>query len=222
MLTPRTLSEPQARALLAAHGVRLNRARLAHTCEEAIAAADAIGYPIALKVASPDISHKTDVGGVRLGLTGPLAVAEAFAAILAAVAATAPGAAVEGVMVAEMIAGEQELIVGLKRDLIFGPTVLVGLGGIWVELLKDVARRVCPISPGDAADMLAELKAFPLLRGYRGHPQCDIAAVERLLLRIAALAEAEPSVLELDLNPVLVGPAGGGAIAVDVRLVVEA
>lgn len=221
-MTPYTLSEPDARALIGPHGVRLNRAMCVRTREEAVAAAEQIGYPVALKVVSRDIPHKSDVGGVRLGLTGPLAVADAHAALVTSVAVRAPGAEIEGVMVAEMIRGEYELVVGVKRDPTFGPTILVGLGGVWVELLEDVAMRICPLSPTDAVDMIAELKALPLLRGYRGRPGCDIAAVEDLLLRVAAFADAEPSVLELDLNPVLVGPVGSGAIAVDVRMVVRA
>jgi acyl-CoA synthetase (NDP forming) len=221
VLSGRRLSESDARAVVGPHGIRLNRTRLAKTCDEAINAADMIGYPVALKVVSPGIAHKSDVGGVRLALAGPSEVARAYEAILASTAAAAPDAAVEGVMVAEMIAGEYELVLGLKRDPTFGPTVLVGLGGVWVELLNDVALRVCPLLPSDAATMLAQLRAFPLLRGFRGRPPCDIAAVEQLILRVGEFAETEPSVLELDLNPVIVGRAGAGAIAVDVRLVVQ-
>lgn len=221
-MTPRLLSEPDARALLASYGVRLNHALRVRTCEEAIAAAAQIGYPVALKIVSPDVPHKSDVGGVRLGLIGSEAVAAAYAALLADVATNVPEAEIEGVMVAEMVAGEFELVVGVKRDPTFGPTVLVGLGGVWVELLDDVAMRICPLSAFDAANMITELKALPLLMGYRGRPACDTAAVEKLLLSVARLADAEPSLIELDLNPVLVGPVGSGAVAVDVRMVVQA
>jgi len=215
------LPEFAARRLLAAYGIPFARARRVHDPEAAVAAAEEIGYPVALKVASPDISHKTDVGGVALGLTDADAVRGAWRSIDANVRRRAPAARLEGCEVEEMVTGGKEVLVGLQRDSGFGPVVVFGLGGIYVEVLHDVTFRLAPIVPLSAEHMVASVRAFPILQGVRGEPPSDLGALYEVLERVGQLAVERPEVAELDINPLLVLPEGRGVRAVDARVVLD-
>ena len=157
------------------------------SAEEAVAAAEAIGYPVAMKIVSPDILHKTDVGCVRLGVADAAEARLAHAAILGNALQYLPDAAIEGVTVQEMLKPGKEVIVGINRDPQFGPIVMFGLGGIYVEVLKDVAFRVAPLSPCDAEEIVREIRGFPLLAGVRGEKASDLGAVSEALLRVSQL-----------------------------------
>jgi acetate---CoA ligase (ADP-forming) len=188
----------------------------AASADAAVAAAERLGYPVALKIDSPDLAHKTDVGGVRLGCADAAAVRHAFAELLAEVRRRAPAARLDGVLVQPMIDGGVEMIVGVKRDPVVGPAVVCGFGGVLVEVLRDVAVRVPPLDADEARAMLAELRGAALLTGVRGGPAADVAALADVLVRTAALAEAYGDRLNaLDLNPLVVREAGRGAVAVD-------
>ena len=212
------LGEREAREVIAAYGFRLPQNVLTRTVDEAVAAAARIGFPVALKIVSPDILHKTDVGGVRLNLQDPDAVAEGFASIDASVRRFFPSAVIQGIAVQEMVAGGKEVILGMTRDPSFGPLLMFGLGGIYVEVLKDVAFRVAPIGPDEAEAMIREIRSFPLLRGVRGEKPSDMAAMVEALECLSQLCTDFPEILELDVNPLLVKPEGSGAVAIDARL----
>jgi len=213
------LPQFSARALLSAYGVPFAPAHLAKRPEEAVRFADKMGYPVVLKVASPDISHKTEVGGVRVGISDADELRTAWAEVRATVTARAPKARLEGFEVEKMITGGKEVLVGLQRDPRFGPVIVFGLGGIYVEVLKDVTFRLAPFDLSEAEEMVASVRAFPLLKGVRGEKPSDLPALYTILGRVAQLALDLPQVQELDLNPVIVRPEGEGVFAVDARLV---
>lgn len=204
----------EARALLEAGGVAVASAALARSADEAVAAADRLGYPVALKVESTDLPHKTEAGGVKLGLNDEAAVRRAYQVVLDSARRHRPGARLDGVLVQPMVEGEVELVVGLKRDAVFGVVVMVGLGGIHIEVLKDVVFRQAPVTQAEAERMLQELKSRALLGSVRGRPPVDVAAVARLVSAVSCLGVAAGARLEeLDLNPVLAG--ARSAVAVD-------
>ncbi|MCY3880970.1 MAG: acetate--CoA ligase family protein [Chloroflexi bacterium] len=211
------LSEVEAKVALGDSGVPVTATTLAQTREEAAAQAEAMGYPVALKVVSPNVAHKSDVGGVVLGLEGHNEVAEGYDEIIRSVQAAQPSAVIEGVSVQEMASPGVEVIVGMTTDPQFGPVMMFGLGGIMVEVLGDVAFRLAPLGEGDARDMIDEIQGRQVLDGVRGQPPVDIAAIEAMLDRVSEFAAAHPEVAELDLNPVIASPEG--AIAVDARIV---
>jgi acyl-CoA synthetase (NDP forming) len=197
-------------AILAAYGVPVLATETVADEAGAVAAAEAAGYPVVVKSADPDLVHKTDSGGVRLGLTDAEAVRAAFRVVDAA---GRPGA---GALVQRQISGSVELVAGLVHDPLFGSVVMLGLGGVQTDLLGDRALRLVPMTDLDAGRMWRGLRAAPLLTGYRGADPVDTAALEDLLLRLGRLAEDLPEVAELDLNPVLAGPSG--VVAVDAKL----
>ena len=213
------LTEVESKALLKEAGVPVVDTRLARTREEAAAIAKQTGYPVALKIVSPDIAHKSDVGGVKLNLRTEKQVAKAFDDIMKAVQSRQPNARIQGVAVQTMARPGVEVIVGLSKDAQFGPVVMFGLGGIFVEVLKDVSFRIVPLLRRDAREMVREIKGFPVLQGVRGQEAVDIAALEDILLKVSELAERHPEVRELDLNPVIAYK--DGAVAVDARVVLE-
>jgi acetyl coenzyme A synthetase (ADP forming)-like protein len=215
---PRWLAPDEVASLLDCYGLPLAEWRLAGTPEEAGAAATELGGPVALKAVAPRLLHKTEARGVRLGLFGAEQVQAAAREMAAAVAAA--GHTVERFLVQRMVGEGVELLVGVVNDASFGPVVACGAGGTAVELLKDVAVRITPLTDRDAAEMVRSLATFPLLDGYRGAPKADVAALEELLLRVSALVEAHPEVAELDCNPVKVLP--HGTVVVDARVRVEA
>ena len=211
------LSEVEAKAMLAEFGVAVTDTRLASSVDEAAAIAAELGYPVALKVVADEITHKTDVGGVELGIADADELRAAARRIHEAVAAAAPGVAPAGLSVQPMAAPGTEVILGITQDQQFGPVLMFGLGGVFVEVLKDVAFRVVPLEPRDASEMIREIQGFPVLEGFRGAEPADLAAIERMLLQLSEFAEAHPEVAELDLNPVFAR--ADGAIAVDARIV---
>lgn len=213
---PRWLTPDEARALLSCYGVPLVAQEVAATPEEAAAAARRLKGRVAIKAISPTLVHKSEVGGVRLSLT-PGRVREAAARMAAEV--TAAGHELTGFLVQRMAPTGVEMLVGVAHDPSFGPVIAVGAGGTAVEIVRDVAVRITPLSDLDASEMVRELTTFPLLNGYRGAPKADVAALEEVLLRVGAMVEAHPAVAEMDCNPVIVHE--GGAVAVDVRVRIE-
>jgi acetate---CoA ligase (ADP-forming) len=212
------LAPDEVARLLACYGLPVAEWRLAGSPEEAGAAAAELGGPVALKAVAPRLVHKTEANAVRLHLTGAGQVRTAAARMAEAVAAQ--GYTVDGFLVQRMVGDGVELLIGVVHDPSFGPVVACGAGGTAVELLKDVAVRITPLTDLDAAEMVRSLKTFPLLEGYRGAPRADVAALEDLLLRISALVEAHPEIAELDCNPVKALP--DGVVVVDARVRVEA
>jgi len=181
-----------------------------------VAAAERLGYPVVLKIDSPEIVHKTDVGGVRVGCGDAAAVRAAFGEMLAEVRRRSPAARLDGALVQRMVAGGREMILGVKTDPLFGPAVVCGFGGIFVEQLRDVAVRVPPVGPDDAAAMITELRGAAILAGARGGAPADARALTEAIVRLGALAEAyRDSLRALDINPLLVLDDGRGVVAVD-------
>ena len=213
------LPEYLSRTLLAGYGLAFPRVARVSTLDEAVAAAGAIGYPVVLKVASPDISHKTDVGGVEIGLEDADRLRAAWERMHRALAVAAPQARIEGFEVEAQISGGKEVLVGFQRDPDFGPIVAFGMGGIYVEVLRDVAFRVAPVRPLAARRMVESIKAFPILSGVRGEAPSDLDALIEAIERVSQLAVELPEVAELDLNPLIVRPEGKGVVAVDARVV---
>ena len=210
------LGEVESLALLRAYGISTAGAGLARTAAEAVALAARSGGAVAMKIVSPEIVHKTDVGGVKIGVEGAAEVQAAFEGIVANALNAVPGATIHGVLVQEMVTGGRETIAGVTRDPSFGPLVMFGLGGIFVEVLRDVIFRVAPINRREAADMIAGLRGVKLLDALRGAPPADRRAIEDVLLRLSLLAEDFPEIAELDVNPLLAFP--DRAVAVDGRV----
>ena len=213
------LTETEAREILKAYGFSLPQTRLARTKEDAVEAAKNIGFPVVLKIVSPDISHKTDVGGVILKLETPQTVKEAFTEIMLRVKEKFPKAAIYGISVQEMIQGAKETIIGFTRDPQFGPLLMFGLGGIYVEILKDVSFRIAPIGKREALEMIREIKTYPLLRGIRGEPPTDVSALVEGILALNQMALDFPEIIEAEINPFLVRTKG--STAVDARLTIK-
>jgi acetyltransferase len=205
-------------ALLAAYGIKALAPRFASNLDEALAAAENLGYPVALKLDSATIIHKTEVGGVALNIASPAGLKESYAKMMEKLAEAVRLAEVRGVTVQRMAGEGVELIAGVTHDVTFGPLILFGLGGIYTELFKDTVVRIQPLTNADAWEMVRSVKAYKLLEGFRGAPPADIPAIEELLLRLSALAEDLPRVKELDLNPVKAFAAGEGYAVVDARV----
>jgi len=214
-----SIGDAEAWTVLECYGFTIPQSRLAKTPEEAIEIAGEIGYPVVMKVASPDILHKTDVGGVKLNLRSPDDVRDAFDLIVYRAGRYVPGARIWGCQVQQMVLGGREVLVGMSRDPQFGPLVAFGLGGIYVEALKDVTFRVAPFSPQEADEMIREIRSYRLLEGIRGEPPADHEAMVDALLRISQLVTDFPEIVELDINPLMVFEKGRGAMAIDMRLI---
>jgi acyl-CoA synthetase (NDP forming) len=205
------LNPTEAQWLLQLCGIDVADARVAGTADEAARAAAAIGFPVAVKALGSTLLHKTEIGGVRLGVTTEQGAREVFADF-----ASRLGDRLQGVLVQKMVTGGVEMVVGGLNDPSFGPLVMGGTGGIFVELVGDTAFRMCPLTEVDADEMINEMKGRILLRGYRGSPPADEAAFRRVLLAVSQLVDACPEIQEMDINPLLVLPRG--AIAADVRI----
>jgi len=214
----RMLPEPEAYLLLARYGIEVPRWRYVTDEADLARAAEEVGFPAVVKVVSPDIVHKSDVGGVVLGVGSGDQAVQACRKIRASVQSCRPDAAVAGWLVTQQVVGGVELVAGMVRDAVFGPVLMFGSGGILVELLRDVVFRAIPIDERDAREMISETRAQALLRGVRGRPQADEGAVVRLLLGLSRLVGEHPEIEEIDLNPVLA--TATGAVAVDARLIV--
>lgn len=209
--------EPDAARLLLDYGIGYVRHEVVETREDAVAAAVRVGFPVVLKVVSGDIVHKSDVGGVVLDVSDEAAVRERFEELMAEVRARAPGARVQAVLVCRQVVGPRaELIVGAVRDSTFGPTVMLGAGGVFAEVLGDVAFRLAPLHVDDALDMVRELRAYSTLTGFRDVPPLDVEAVARTAVALGDLLVEHPEVAEVDLNPVLALPEG--CMVVDARI----
>jgi acyl-CoA synthetase (NDP forming) len=213
------LTEVESKEFLKQAGISIIDTKLASSKEEASSISRQFGFPVALKIASPDIVHKTDAGGVRLGLRTTKQVAKAYEDILAAVRQKHPEARIHGVAVQKMARPGVEVIIGMSKDVQFGPVLMFGLGGILVEVLKDVSFRIVPLARRDATEMIREIKGYPLLEGYRGQEAVDISYLEDMLLKVSAFVEQNPEVKELDLNPIFAY--SNGAVAVDARIILE-
>ncbi len=209
------LSADEVKQVLAAYKLPTAKSVLARDANEAVAAAEGLGFPVAMKISAPNITHKTEVGGVRLNLPDASAVRGAFAEMTA----KSPGA---HAVIQQMVPAGVETMMGVVQDRLFGPLVAFGLGGIHVEILKDVLVRLAPLTDRDVDDLLHGIKGFPLLQGYRGHPPADLGALRETLLRLARLADEVPDIAELDFNPVIALPPGQGCVIVDARIRVEA
>jgi acetyltransferase len=203
-----------------AYGVNTTRDMLASSAEEAARFAVELGYPVVLKIVSPEILHKTDIGGVHLDLGSAEEVRSAYEAIMNSVYTFMPRAKVHGVAVSRMVTPGKELIVGMSQDVQFGPLVMFGLGGIYVNFLKDVSFRLAPLSETEAQEMMEETKAYTLLKGIRGEPPSDIDALRETILRVGQLVSDFPQIVEMDLNPVFVYGVGEGCIALDVKITI--
>jgi acyl-CoA synthetase (NDP forming) len=213
----RVLTEHEAKKLLAKHGVPVTKEQLAFSADEALAIALHIGAPVAMKISSPDISHKSDVGGVALNVKREF-VRTTYDEIVSRVKKAAPDANIEGVLVQQMAPPGHEVIVGLKKDPQFGHALMFGLGGIFVEVYRDVSFRVVPIEKRDALMMISETKGYSILKGIRGRKPADIDAIADVLMAVSKMAEKE-NIIELDINPLIVSEKG--ALAVDARAMVE-
>jgi acetyl coenzyme A synthetase (ADP forming)-like protein len=216
-----TIGDAEARDILQAYGIPIPASELARTAEEAIEAAQRIGYPVVMKVASPDILHKTDIGGVKLNLSSPDDVRDAFDLLVYRAMRFMPDAAIWGCLVQQMVKGGKEVIVGMNCDPQFGQLVMFGLGGIYVEILKDVAFRVAPFSRKEAREMIREIRSYNLLRGVRGERPSDLEATAEALLRVSQLVTDFPEIVEMDINPLMVFSDDQGVMGIDMRLVLS-
>ncbi|MGH2391056.1 MAG: acetate--CoA ligase family protein, partial [Chloroflexota bacterium] len=212
------LTPEEVDAVLRAYGISTPAGTLARTAEEAEDACRAIGAPVAVKLVSRTILHKSDVGGVYLNVASPTEAGDAFRAIAASLTAQGRMAAMDGVLVQPMLVGGVECLIGVVSDPIFGPVIAFGSGGMTAEVLGDVAFRLSPLTDLDAEELIASTKVATLLRGYRGTPAADLPALRDLLLRVSQLVEDLPEITEMDLNPVLVRQADHGAIVLDARI----
>jgi len=215
----KALLETEAKLICSEYGIPVTKFSLAKNEKEAAAQADQIGYPIVLKIVSPDIIHKSDAGGVIVNIKTSAEAVAGYKKIVENAEKYKPDAKIAGVLVQEMAPQSTEVIVGAVKDPQFGQTVMFGLGGIFVELLKDVNFRVAPITADDAKDMITQLKAYPLLNGYRNAPPADIDALVSILCAVSRLIMDYPEIKELDLNPVMAYPKG--AKTVDARIILE-
>ena len=213
------LSEVEAKEILKEAGIPVIETKLAYTQKDAISLSKEMGFPVAMKIVSPDVIHKSDSGGVKLDLKNSVQAGKAYAEIMSSVKKGFPKARIEGVSVQGMARPGVEVIIGMTKDPQFGPVLMFGLGGIWVEVLKDVSFRVVPVTRIEASEMIREIKGYQLLKGYRGQESIDIAYIEDLIVRLSEFVERNPEIRELDLNPIFAY--GDGAVAVDARIGLE-
>lgn len=212
------LNEVDSKRMLLEAGINVTATELARTKDEAMAISERLGYPIVLKIVSSDVAHKSDAGGVKLKLQTQGEVAEAYDAILQSVRAHYPQASIQGISVQKMARPGVEVVIGMYEDKQFGPVLMFGLGGVWVEILKDVSFKLTPMTRQDASDMIKEIKGYDLLKGFRGSEPADTNYLEEMILKVAQLVEQKPQIKELDLNPVFAYR--DGATAVDARIIV--
>jgi acyl-CoA synthetase (NDP forming) len=213
------LTEIESKRVLKQIGVPVVETRLAMNQKEAVSISQRIGFPVVLKITSPDVVHKTDSGGVRLGLRNGSEVKKAYDDISKSVQKKYPRAFIHGISVQKMAPPGTEVIVGTSKDPQFGPVIMFGLGGIFVEVLKDVSFRVIPVKQKDAQEMIQEIKGFPLLRGYRGKDPANIPALVGMILKISKFINENPQIREMELNPIFAYK--NKALAVDARIILE-
>jgi acyl-CoA synthetase (NDP forming) len=213
------LTEVESKELLKKAGIPVVEAKLARSKKEAVSISKKMGFPVVLKINSPDVIHKSDSGGVKLGLANATQVGKAYSEIISSVKQAYPKALIEGVSVQRMAPPGVEVIVGMSKDSQFGPVLMFGLGGILVEVLKDVSFRIVPVTERDAGEMIREIKGYPILEGYRGLKPASIPALEKLIVKVSQFVEENPQIKELDLNPIFAYP--DKAVAVDARIILE-
>jgi acyl-CoA synthetase (NDP forming) len=213
------LTEFESKTFLKQAGIPVIETKLARTPKEAVLFSQKMGFPVALKIASPEIVHKSDSGGVRLSLNRASEVRNAYLEIIDSVLKKHPSASIQGVSVQKMAKPGTEVIIGASKDPQFGPVIMFGLGGIFVEVLKDVSFRIIPLSRKDALEMVEEIKGYPLLKGYRGKDPVDIPALIEIILKVSSLMEQHSEIKELELNPILTYKKG--ALGVDARILLE-
>jgi acetyl-CoA synthetase (ADP-forming) len=213
------LTEYESKRILKQAGISVVETKLAKTQKEAVSFSQKIGFPVVLKITSPDVIHKSDSEGVKLSINGATEVKKAYNEILKKVRKQYPDAIIHGVSVQKMVRPGTEVIVGTSKDPQFGPVIMFGLGGIFVEVLKDVSFRIIPLGRKDALEMIEEIKGYPLLQGYRGKEPADISALVDIILKISKFIEKNPRIKELELNPIFVYR--NRAIAVDARIFLE-
>lgn len=221
LLNRKSLGELETRPLLEAYGIPVAVAGLAKTEDEAMQVSSNIGYPLVMKIVSEDILHKSDAGGIRMNLNSPEEVGDAFRDMMQKIETFQPEAKITGVLVEQMVPKGQEVIVGFKRDVTFGSMIMIGMGGIYVELLKDVAFKIAPVSEADAREMVLETYAGQLMNGFRGQPKMDIEAVIDVIGKISEMSMAFPEIAEFEINPLIVYEVGKGVKAVDSRAILE-
>jgi len=213
------LSEMESKQLIKEIGIQTTEMKLATSKEEAVKFSEETGYPVVLKVASFDITHKSDAGGVKVGLKNGAEVSRAYEEILVSALKYNPKASVQGVTVQNMVKPGVEVIIGMTQDPQFGPVIMFGLGGVFVEILKDVSFKVVPLNRRDAHSMIKEIKGYRLLQGYRGQKPVDIDYLENILLKLSDFVDKNSSIKEIDLNPIFAYP--DGASVVDARMVLN-
>jgi acetate---CoA ligase (ADP-forming) len=212
------LTHGEMRRVLSAFGLPIAASGVAHTADHAAALGAELGFPVVAKILSHHVQHKTEIGGVRLNLQNESDVRGAFNEILARAKHAGVLDTVDGVLIQPMITGGVETMIGIAADRLFGPLIGFGLGGIYVELMRDVRFGIAPLTDRDADELLREIRGFPLLEGYRGQPAADVEALRDLLLRVSRMADEVPEIIELDFHPVIALPAGHGCRIVDGRI----
>lgn len=215
------IGEQDSKAILSAYGFTVPRDRLAYNVDEAVQAASEIGYPVVMKIVSPDIVHKSDVGGVKVGLNGPSQIRDAFELMMARIREREPAARLQGVLIQEMVNEGWEIIIGMTRDPQFGPMLMFGMGGIYVEVMRDVSFQLAPITSEEALEMLIGTKTYKLLKGARGEKSVDMQLVAECVQRMSQLSMDFPMIMEMDINPLKVSPERARAVAVDARVRIE-
>lgn len=207
--------------ILKAYGIPVVKTIFAKTVEEAVSAAEEIGYPLVMKVVSPQISHKSDIGGIRLSLHNSAEVKAAYQDMMENISRKMPDATLEGVQLQPMLSGGREVILGMARDPTFGPMLMFGLGGVYVEILKDVRFAIAPVDEREALELITGIKTYPLLAGARGAKPSDINALVDVILRVSKFVCDFPEIEEFEINPMLVFEEGKGTLAVDMRLMLK-
>jgi acyl-CoA synthetase (NDP forming) len=214
------LTEVEAKQLLMQSGIHCTDTKLATTKDAAVKLSEQLGYPVVLKISSVDITHKSDAGGVKINLNNRAEVEKAFDEIIQSCKTAVPTANIEGVSVQGMAEPGIEVIMGMIKDLSFGPVIMFGLGGVFVEVLQDVAFRIVPIEKSDAEDMINEIKGKKLLEGYRGQEPADVACLQQMLVKLSGFVNTTPEIEEIDMNPVFAYK--DGAVVVDARIILSA
>ncbi len=213
------LTEVEAKEIMQSAGVPVVETKLAQTKEAALQLSEQIGFPVVAKIVAPDITHKSDAGGVRLNISDRGKMEEAWDDLMANARAAFPDSQIDGVAVQRQAPDGTEIIIGGSQDPQFGPVVMFGLGGVFVEILKDVSFRIVPLSKNDASEMITDIKSYKVLEGYRGNAAADIEAIQKALVSTSNLLEGNPDIAELDLNPVFAY--ADGILAVDARIILK-
>lgn len=216
----KSLLEPEAYGLLSMYNIPVCKYKVVSSLDDALNAAKEIGYPVVLKIVSPDIIHKSDVGGVKVNILNDNHLKEAYVTLLNDVKKNASNARILGVLVVQMAPKSVEVVVGMLRDPTFGPTVMFGLGGVFVELMKDVVFRIAPVTKEDALEMITKIRGFPLLSGFRGSKPLDIDSLAELISTVSRIGVEVPEIDQMDLNPVIVYE--NGFLIVDARIILKA